>query len=74
MSTTPCDVVCRWLAQARRVLKELQAVYPDMRVSLGLGASEDLDAVSTVYVHSCFVCPHTLLFALHCRFPKHFRR
>ena len=35
------------------MLKELQAVYPDMRVSLGLGASEDLDAVSTVYVHSC---------------------
>ncbi len=39
-----------WLKRARHVLQRLQPAFPDMRVSLGLGASEDLDAVDSVYV------------------------
>jgi hypothetical protein len=46
----PLCHACSWLKRARHVLQRLQPAFPDMRVSLGLGASEDLDAVDSVYV------------------------
>jgi hypothetical protein len=39
----------RWLRDARAVQAQLSAQFPSLRVSLAMGASEDLDAVSSVY-------------------------